>query len=143
MVYYYTTTLTMPLPFLINPSATVPIFQQIADGLRAAIGRGTLPAGTLLPSVRAIAEEFGVNPNTVHKAVAELERDGLVEPERGRGMVVKHGTRSLAKTSGEDAVTEQLAGAAQLAVAAGMNEARFEQFARRALAAARLKEAQR
>ena len=39
----------MPLPFLVNPAAPVPIFQQIADGLRAAIGRGTFPAGSLLP----------------------------------------------------------------------------------------------
>jgi GntR family transcriptional regulator len=127
----------MPLPFLVNPAAPVPIFQQIADGLRAAIGRGAFPAGGLLPSVRAIAEELGVNPNTVHKAVAELERDGLVEAERGRGMVVRPGTRSQARASGDDAVSSQLAGAARLAAAAGMAEDRFEQLARRAFAAAR------
>ncbi|MBM4099013.1 MAG: GntR family transcriptional regulator [Planctomycetes bacterium] len=48
----------MLLPFLVNPSAPVPIFQQIADGLRAAIGRGAFPAGSLLPSVRAIAARW-------------------------------------------------------------------------------------
>jgi GntR family transcriptional regulator len=122
----------MPLPFLVNPSAPVPIFRQIADGLRAAIGRGTFPAGSLLPSVRAIAEELGINPNTVHKAVAELEREGLVEAERGRGMVVRAGTRTQARASGDDAVLVHLAEAVRLAAAAGMGDERFEQLVRRA-----------
>jgi GntR family transcriptional regulator len=126
----------MPLPFLVNPAAPVPIFQQIADGLRAAIGRGTFPAGSLLPSVRAIAEELGVNPNTVHKAITELERDGLVAAERGKGMVVRPGMRSQARASGDEAVGQQLDAAARLAVAAGITPDRFEQLARRAYSAA-------
>jgi len=134
---------TMPLPFLVNPSAPVPIFQQIADGLRAAIGRGAFPAGTLLPSVRSIAEELGVNPNTVHKAITELERDGLVAAERGRGMVVRPGTRSQARASGDEAVAQHLEAAARLAVAAGVAADRFEQLARRAHAAATQEGAQR
>ena len=126
----------MPLPFLVNPAATVPIFQQIADGLRAAIGRGTFPAGSLLPSVRSIAEELGVNPNTVHKAITELERDGLVVAERGKGMVVKPGTRSQARASGDEAVAQHLEAAARLAVAGGVSQQRFEQLARRSHATA-------
>ncbi len=122
----------MPLPFVVNPSSPSPIFRQIADGLQAAIGRGALAAGDLLPSVRAIAEELGVNPNTVHKAVAELERDGLVSAERGRGMVVLAGSRQQAKDAGEDAVLELLNHAARQARAAGMSAERMEQLLRRA-----------
>ncbi len=122
----------MPLPFLVNPASATPIFRQIADGLRGAIARGSLPPGTLIPSVRAIAEELGVNPNTVHKAVAELERDGLVQAERGRGMVVLQGTRSQARASGEDALLEVLMQAVRLAADAGVSQERFETLLRRA-----------
>lgn len=126
----------MQLPFLVNPNAAVPIFRQIADGLRAAIGRGSLAPGDLLPSVRQIAEELAVNPNTVHKAVAELEREGLVEAERGRGMVVRAGTRSMARASGDEAVLAHLIEAARLADSAGMSADRFDLLVRRAQRAA-------
>ncbi len=122
----------MALPFLVNPAASVPIFRQIADGLRAAIGRGSYPPGSLLPSVRALAEELGVNPNTVHKAVAELERDGFIAADRGRGMVVQAGTRVQARASGEDAVMLQLGEAVRMAAAAGISDDRFELLVRRA-----------
>jgi GntR family transcriptional regulator len=122
----------MPLPFVVNPLSAVPIFRQIADGLRAAIGRGVFGAGELLPSVRAIAEELGVNPNTVHKAVADLERDGLVSAERGRGMVVLAGTRQQARAAGEDAVLELLGDAVRHARAAGLSADRVELLLRRA-----------
>ncbi|MFO0962509.1 MAG: GntR family transcriptional regulator [Phycisphaerales bacterium] len=125
----------MALPFIVNPTAPVPIFRQIADGLRAAIARGALPAGSLLPSVRAIAEELGVNPNTVHKAVGELEREGHVVAERGRGMVVRSGTRGQARASGDDAVLLHLTEAARLAAASGMTPERLEQLLQRALRA--------
>lgn len=122
----------MPLPFLVNPSSPAPIFRQIADGLRAAIGRGAIPAGELLPSVRVIAEELGVNPNTVHKAVADLERDGLVAAERGRGMVVLTGTRQQARTAGEEALVDALSDVVRQARAAGLSNERLEQLLRRA-----------
>lgn len=121
----------MPLPFLVNPSAPVPIFRQIADGLRASIARGTYAPGELIPSVRALAEELGVNPNTVQKAVAEVERDGLIESERGRGMVVRAGTRVQARASGDEAISKHLAEAARLAIAVGLTDERFELLARR------------
>jgi len=122
----------MPLYFLINPNASVPIFQQIADGMRAAIGRGTYAPGELLPSVREIAEELGVNPNTVHKAIVALEREGIIEAERGKGMVVKSGSGALARSVSEDAVLRHLAEAAQLAETTGMSEERFNQLVQRA-----------
>jgi GntR family transcriptional regulator len=126
----------MPLPFLINPNAPVPIFRQIADGLRASIARGTYAPGELIPSVRTLAEELGVNPNTVQKAVADVERDGLIESERGRGMVVRAGTRVQARASGDEAVLAHLGEAARVAFAAGLTQERFELLARRALKSA-------
>jgi len=66
----------------------VPIYRQVADQLRGAIAAGRLPVGTSLPSVRGLATELVVNPNTIAKAYAALVRDGVVEGRQGRGYFV-------------------------------------------------------
>ncbi|HYH82656.1 MAG TPA: GntR family transcriptional regulator [Longimicrobium sp.] len=62
-----------------------PLYQQIVDEVRRAVVQGTLEAGDALPSVRALAAELRVNPNTVQQAYRELERAGLVYGRRGQG----------------------------------------------------------
>lgn len=116
----------MPVPFVLDPDSATPIFRQIADGLRAGIARGAIGAGELLPSVRVLAEELGVNPNTVHRAVLELERDGLVSSERGRGMLVRSGMVNSARATGEDAVLAKLVDAVRHAQAIGLDVERFD-----------------
>jgi GntR family transcriptional regulator len=120
------------LGFVLDPGSTVPIFRQIVDGLRAAIARGAIATGELLPSVRTVAERLGVNPNTVQKAFGELEREGLVASERGRGMVVLGGMRQSAKAAGEDAILSRLADAVRHARAVGLSEERFDLLVRKA-----------
>jgi GntR family transcriptional regulator len=65
-----------------------PIYRQVANQLRSAIATGRLPVGEPLPSVRGLATELVVNPNTIAKAYAELVRDGLIEGRQGRGYFV-------------------------------------------------------
>ena len=122
----------MPAGFVLNPDSVVPIFRQIVEGLRGAIARGAIGTGELLPSARMLSEELGVNPNTVHKAFSELEREGLVVGERGRGMVVLGNTRQSAKAAGEDAVLARLVDAARHGHAIGLSDERFEALVRRA-----------
>ncbi|MFO0827092.1 MAG: GntR family transcriptional regulator [Phycisphaerales bacterium] len=122
----------MPVGFVLNPDSPVPIFQQIADGLRASIARGALASGDMLPSVRSLAGELGVNPNTVHKAFGTLEREGLVAPDRTRGMVVLGGTRQSARANGEDAVLARLVDAMRHAHAVHMTDERIEALVKRA-----------
>lgn len=69
----------------IRPSDTRPIYLQIVDEVRRALVMGTLEAGEPLPSVRALAAELRVNPNTVQQAYRELEREGLAYVRRGLG----------------------------------------------------------
>lgn len=121
-----------PLRFILDLESTVPIFRQIVDGLRGEIARGAIAAGELLPSVRTIAEELGVNPNTVHKAVSELEREGLVATERGRGMIVLDGMRVAARAGAEEAVLHRLGAAVRHARSIGMSDERFETLLRKA-----------
>lgn len=62
---------------------------QIADTLRARIAAGELPAGSLLPSEAALCGEYGVVRNTVRRALAALEAEGLIETLPGRGRMVR------------------------------------------------------
>jgi GntR family transcriptional regulator len=64
-------------------------YRELASALRDAIQAGTYPAGTTLPKQDEIAEEYGVNVNTVRKAVSVLEAEGLVTPVRRKGTVVR------------------------------------------------------
>lgn len=65
-----------------------PIYQQIVDEVRRALVTGTLGAEDPLPSVRQLAGELRVNPNTVQQAYRELEREGIVYVRRGQGTFV-------------------------------------------------------
>jgi GntR family transcriptional regulator len=72
----------------ITPGSTAPIYQQIVSQVRHAIASGNAPEGELLPSVRSLAEQLLINPNTVAKAYGELSKDGLIETLPGRGLAV-------------------------------------------------------
>lgn len=63
-------------------------YRQVADDLRAAISRGTYPAGTALPSQPTLAREYGLNQTSISRAIALLEAEGLVRTEHGRGCFV-------------------------------------------------------
>lgn len=65
-----------------------PIYQQIMDIIKQQIASGELVAGEKLSSVREMALEAGVNPNTMQKALAELEREGLLCSQRTAGRFV-------------------------------------------------------
>ena len=72
----------------ITTSSSAPIYQQIVSQVRHAIVAGSVTPGDILPSVRALAEQLLINPNTVAKAYADLSKDGLIEALPGRGLAV-------------------------------------------------------
>jgi GntR family transcriptional regulator len=65
-----------------------PIGRQIVDGVRMAVATGELAAGDQLPSVRGLAQQLTINPNTVAKAYAELVAEGWLESRQGLGLYV-------------------------------------------------------
>lgn len=71
--------------FLLNPQSKEPIFEQIQSQILRFIQAGVLSSGDRLPSVRQLAQENGINPNTVSKAYIELEKHGYVYniPKKG------------------------------------------------------------
>ena len=78
-----------PLQFEVHPSSGVPIYRQLMDQVRAMIAGRKLQSGDLLPSVRQMSAELGVNMMTVSKAYSRLEVEGVLSRARGLGMVVE------------------------------------------------------
>jgi len=67
---------------------TRPLYSQLVDQLKTKIVSGEYPPGVRIPPVRELAADAGVNPNTLQRAFAELERDGLLRTERTSGRFV-------------------------------------------------------
>jgi GntR family transcriptional regulator len=116
----------------IEPASTVPIFQQIADGIRAAVAAGVYRPGDLIPSVRAQATKLVVNPNTVQRAYEQLEREGIVESRKGTGMVVSSRATSVAKNGSGGAVRATFTQGILQGDAAGMSRSAIDRTYRQA-----------
>jgi len=72
----------------IDPETKVPIYAQIQEQIRALIAAGQLDAGVQLPTIRELAADLGVNYNTVARAYGELDREGVIVTQQGRGSFV-------------------------------------------------------
>lgn len=78
----------MALEFKIATGSDTPIYRQLADQVRRAVAAGSLSTGAQLPSVRALAEQLVINPNTVARSYAELVQEGVLESQAGKGLFV-------------------------------------------------------
>ena len=65
-----------------------PIYEQVRDGLRRLMVTGVMQPGEQLPSVRSLAMELSINPNTIQRAYQELERQGFIYSVKGKGSFV-------------------------------------------------------
>ena len=73
----------------LNFKAGKPVYLQIVDQVKAAAASGAVSAGEALPSIRPLAEELRVNRNTIAKAYAELESQGVIETHAGKGCFIR------------------------------------------------------
>lgn len=125
---------------LIDPKSSTPIFRQIADQLRRAIDSGVYKPGEMLPSLRVMAVDIKVNPNTVQRAYDALEREGIVETRRGVGIFVVSANRNRMNDA-EQRLSNQLLVAIRKGVNAGLTpdavRSAFETVLRRFLAGAK------
>ena len=83
-----------------------PIYEQVRDGFRQLILSGALPADTKMPSVRELAGQLAINPNTIQRAYRELEQEGYIVSVPGRGSFVRE--RSDAAAARRKELLEQL-----------------------------------
>jgi len=91
-----------------NFDNSIPIYIQIIQEMKRKIIRKELAPGERLPSVRDLAKEAGVNPNTMQKALMELETSGLIETERTTGKFVTEDKEQISLLR-EDYLRERLA----------------------------------
>ena len=75
----------------VNPTSAVPLAHQIVEAVLDAVAAGEISSGDRLPSVRSLAAQALVNPNTVGKAYRELEHRGVVSGRQGAGVFVTEG----------------------------------------------------
>jgi GntR family transcriptional regulator len=78
----------VPVKISVDLKSGVPIYRQIIDQVKSALATGTLGPGDRLPTVRQLAVDLSVNPNTVSRAYNELELTGLVETHMGSGTFI-------------------------------------------------------
>jgi GntR family transcriptional regulator len=98
--------------FAINISvgSSTPIYKQITEQVRLGVATGKLAVGEPLPSVRALAEQLVVNPNTVARAYSDLAREGVIESRAGRGFFVIQKRKVYTRDEGRRRLEPLLAG---------------------------------
>ncbi|HEV3092632.1 MAG TPA: GntR family transcriptional regulator [Candidatus Cybelea sp.] len=79
----------MPAVLTVDPRSGVPIYLQIVEQVKRSVALGVLRSGEQLPTVKQLAIDLTVNPNTVARAYRELEREEVIETATGRGSFVR------------------------------------------------------
>jgi GntR family transcriptional regulator len=116
----------------IDADNPVPIFQQIVDRLSAAVAAGVHKPGELVPSVRQMAVNLMVNPNTVQRAYEQLERNGILISKRGSGMAVSDDAPKLAATRSAAGVSGAFAQGIEAGKSARLSKTAIDGLYRRA-----------
>ena len=111
----------------IDTESRRPIYEQLADGLKALIAGGELREGVTLPPVRQLAADLGVNLNTVAMAYRQLQSEGLISVRHGSGAVVSSRTTVGAGQS-EDDLRKPLRNALTQLVLSGLSRGRIKQL---------------
>src|SRR5580704_16315373 len=83
-----TTRNAAPFTFRLDADSGVPVYRQLIDQVAGAIASGSLAAGKQLPTVRQVAVDLAINPNTVMRAYRELEIRSILETQQGTGTFI-------------------------------------------------------
>jgi GntR family transcriptional regulator len=121
--------------FSIQPDGLVPIYEQIVAQVIYGVAAGTLEVGTFIPSVRELAEQLLVHPNTVARAFQELERAGVVTPRRGRGMEVTEQAPAACRVKRKERVRDRIRQALKEAAASVLSPEEIRRIVEEELAA--------
>jgi len=94
--------------FQLNFKSGKPVYLQVVDQVKSAAAAGALQPGEPLPSIRPLAEELRVNRNTVAKAYAELESQGIIETAAGKGCFLRPNNSPFKKEVRRQLLTEEI-----------------------------------
>lgn len=93
----YLTSTVMSVLFRLSHSSAVPLYIQLMDQVKHAVETGALHPGDQLPTMRKLAEDLVMNPNTVIRAYRELEHEGVIELRQGSGAFISEAVRGRTK----------------------------------------------
>lgn len=88
--------------FLVNPRSKQPLYEQLVEQLRRQIVLGGMKAGAAMPSVRQLATELGINPNTIQKAYRRMEEERMILSIPGKGSFVSDDLADMLTKQRED-----------------------------------------
>lgn len=108
--------------FTVDPRSGVPIYLQLIDQVKRFVAVGALEPGEQLPTVKQLALDLTINPNTVARAYRELERDAVIETAPGRGSFVRtDGAQGVALKTRDDVASDALSNAVREAKSLGLS----------------------
>jgi len=94
--------------FHIDASNGLAVYDQIARQVKFSVAEGVISSGDLVPSVRELARELAINPNTVARAYRQLQSDGVLETVRGTGLSVASGARKACQAERKRLIRQRL-----------------------------------
>jgi GntR family transcriptional regulator len=106
------------------------VYDQIVRQIKFAVADGALTAGEMVPSVRELARELAINPNTVARAYRQLQDDGVLEAVRGTGLAVADAARRHCQSERTKLIRARLRAVLEEAANSGLDQQEVEQLFR-------------
>ncbi len=94
--------------FSIDSANGIPIYEQLIRQVKLAVADGVISGGQMVPSVRQLASELAINPNTIQRAYQQLQADRVLESIRGRGLAVRRDALARCTKARNTLVAESL-----------------------------------
>ena len=121
--------------FTVDPHSGVPIYLQLIEQIKRSVALGVLAPGEQLPTVKQLATDLTLNPNTVARVYRELERDGIIETSPGRGSFIRsNGGVGNATRAAADVAAAAIDAAVREAKSIGIAPTQAHDLFRRAIA---------
>jgi len=125
--------------FHIDAHNGLAVYDQIVRQMKFAVADGALSAGELVPSVRELAKDLTINPNTVARAYRQLQDDGVLTAVRGTGLAVANGARRACQADRKRLIRQRLHEVLTEAHLSGLDEVEINELFQAELAAAKRK----
>lgn len=111
----------------------VPIYEQLVNQFKYSIAEGSLVPGQLVPSVRELAKQLTLNPNTVQRAFQQLQSEEILEALRGRGLAVCQGAKKKCLADRQSQLGDRLSSLVNESIRSGLEPERLREMFERSL----------
>lgn len=118
----------------IEPDNGLPIYEQLVRQVKFAVAEGIVVPGQVIPSVRELAKQLAINPNTVQRAFQQLQDEHVLQSLRGRGMAVCSDAKLRCVKDRQTLLGERLATVVEEALRGGLEPAQLREMFERSIA---------